>query len=157
MAEAVREYEKVLEQDPQNVSALRCLVRTHLDAGNLPQARQALERLRPQDFKNFRVRLVKAQLDAVEGKRALTLKEMDESVLKYADLMPFAALDAAEVYALLGEKEKAIEWLDRSMRKGDNRGEWFQRDPLLKNVREHPRFKQILDSIAYRREQRKKQ
>jgi len=156
MAEAVREYEKVLEQDPQNVSALRCLVRTHLDAGNLPQARQALERLRPQDFKNFRVRLVKAQLDAVEGKRALALKEMDESVLKYADLMPFAALDAAEVYALLGEKEKAIEWLDRSMRKGDNRGEWFQRDPLLKNVREHPRFRQIIDSIAYRREQRKK-
>jgi len=154
--EAEREQEKVLEQDPQNVAALRCLARTHLDAGNLQRARETLERLRPQDRENFRVRIVKAQLHAVEGKRALALKEMDESVLKYADLHPFSALDAAEIYAVLGEREKAIEWLDRAMRKGDDREEWFRRDPLLANVREHPRFKQILESIAYRREQRKK-
>jgi tetratricopeptide (TPR) repeat protein len=153
-AEAVREQEKVLEQDPQNVAALRCLARTHLDAGNLPLARRTLERLRPQDRENFRVRLVRAQLYAVERKRALALKEMDEPMLKYADLQPFAALDAAEIYAVLGEKDKAIEWLDRAMRKGDDRAEWFRRDPLLVSIREEPRFKQILDSIAYRRQQR---
>lgn len=156
-AEAVREYEKVLEQDPQNVTALRCLARAHLEAGKLAEARQMLARMRPSDEGNFRVRLLRAQLFAAEGKHTQARKEMDESVLKYADLMPFAALDAAEVYAMLGERDKAIEWLDRSMRKGDDRGEWFRRDPLLKNVREHPRFKQIIESIAYRREQRKKE
>jgi pimeloyl-ACP methyl ester carboxylesterase/tetratricopeptide (TPR) repeat protein/tRNA A-37 threonylcarbamoyl transferase component Bud32 len=154
IAEAKREQEKVLEQDPQNVAALRCLARTYVDTGEMPQARQTLERLRPEDRENFSVRLVRAQLHAVEGKRALALKEMDEQVLKYADLQPFASLDAAEVYAALGDKEKAIEWLDRSMRKGDGRAEWIQRDPLLAKVRNHPRFKQILDSIAFRRQQR---
>ncbi len=153
-AEAVRVYEVVLEQDPQNSTVLLCLARAYLDAGNLPKARQTLGRLRPQDASNFRVRMAKAQLHALEGKRALALKEMDEEVLKYADLQPFAALDAAEVYAVLGETDKAIEWLDRSMRKGDDRAAWLRIDPLLANVRQHPRFKQILNSMEFRRQQR---
>lgn len=153
-AEAVREHEKVLEQDPQNSTVIRCLARAYLDAGNLPEAWQALARLHPRDARNFRARIVKAQLHALEGKRAPALNEMDQEALKYADLQPFAALDAAEVYAVLGETDRAIEWLDRSMRKGDDRAAWLRIDPLLANVRQHPRFKQILNSMEFRRQQR---
>lgn len=156
-AEAIRVYEGVLEQDAQNSTVLRCLARAYLDAGDLPKARQALGRLRPLDAPNFRVRMARAQLHALEGRRALALKEMDEEVLKYGDLQPFAALDAAEVYAVLGETDKAIEWLDRSMRKGDGRVDWLRIDPLLANVRQHPRFEQILDSMEFRRQQRRLQ
>ncbi len=153
-AEAVREHEEVLGLDPQNSTVLRSLARAYLDAGNLPKAWQTLQRLRPGDAPNFRVRMAKAQLHAVEGKRALALKEMDEEVLKYADLYPFAALDAAEVYAVLGETDRAIEWVDRTVRKGDDRAHWLRIDPLLANVRQHPRFKQILNSMEFRRQQR---
>jgi DNA-binding winged helix-turn-helix (wHTH) protein/Tfp pilus assembly protein PilF len=153
-AEAVREHEKVLEQDPQNSTVLRCLARSYLDAGNLPEAWQTLARLQPRDARNFRARIVRAQLHALEGKRAMALNEMDEEALKYADLQPFAALDVAEVYAVLGETDRAIEWLDRSMRKGDDRAAWLRIDPLLANVRQHPRFKQILNSMEFRRQQR---
>jgi DNA-binding winged helix-turn-helix (wHTH) protein/Tfp pilus assembly protein PilF len=149
-AEAVRAFEVVLGQDPQNSTALVCLARANLDAGDVAEARQTLERLRPQDASNLRVRMAKAQLYAAEGKRSLALKEMDDKVLKYADLQPFAALDAAEFYALLGETEKAIEWLDRTMRKGDGRAHWLRIDPLLANVCQHPRFKQILKSLEVR-------
>jgi len=152
--EAVSEFKKVLEQDPRNSTTLRCLARAYLDAGNLPKARQTFARMRPQDAQNFRARMVRAQLHAVEGKGALALKEMDEEVLKHADLQPFAALDAAEAYAVLGETDRAIEWLDRSMRKGDDRAAWLRIDPLLANVRQHPRFKQILNSMEFRRQQR---
>jgi len=44
--------------------------------------------------------------------------------------------------------------LDRAVRGGDERAEYFRRDPLLANVRTHPRFQQILESITYRRQQR---
>jgi tetratricopeptide (TPR) repeat protein len=152
-AEALAQQAVVLEQDGTNVLALRCLARAHLDAGNLTQAKQTLARVRPQDRANFRVRILWAQVYALEGKSALAVKELDEEVLKYGDLQPVAALDVAEVYALLGEKEKAIEWLDRSMRKGDGRVDWIRRDPLLKNVRAHPRFQQILASMEFRRRQ----
>ena len=153
-AEAVREHEKALEQDPQNSTALRCLARAHLDAGNLAGAWQTLTRLQPRDAQNFRARMVKAQLHALEGEHAMARNEMDGEVLKYAELQPFAALDAAEVYAVLGETDKAIEWLDRSMRKGDDRADWLRIDPLLSNVRQHRRFKQILNSMEFRRQQR---
>ena len=124
-----------------------------MDMGDLVRARQALDKLRPQDKSNFRVRIVEAQYHALAGHRAQALKELDEQTLKYGDLNPFATLHVAEVYAVLGEKEKAIDWLDRAMRKGDGRADWIRRSPLLKNIREHPRFKQILESMDFRRKQ----
>lgn len=82
--------------------------------------------------------MAKAQLHAIEGNRAPALKKMDEAVLQYADLQPFAALDAAEVYAVLGDTDKAIERLDRSMRKGCGRVDRIHRGPLLAGIRERP-------------------
>lgn len=152
-SEAMREYEKVLEQDPQNVTALRCLARAYMDLGNLAMARMTLERIQAQDRHNFRVRLMWTHLLGLEGNRALAMKELDPEVVKYADVQPLATLDAAEAYAVLGEQEKAIDWLDRSMRKGDGRVDWIRRNPMLANVREHPRFKQIVASMEFRRQQ----
>ncbi len=45
----------------------------------------------------------------------------------------------------------------RAVNGGDERVEWFQRDPMLKGVHNHPRFQQILASVAARREQRWRQ
>ena len=47
--------------------------------------------------------------------------------------------------------------MDRAVRPGDDRVDWFRRDPLLVNVREHRRFQQIVNSMEFRREQRKKE
>ena len=55
---------------------------------------------------------------------------------------------------MTGEAAKALDWLDRAVRNGDERAEWFRRDPRLAGIRGQPRFKQILDSIEYRRRQR---
>ncbi len=154
-AAAIREYEKVLDQDPQNILALVNMSHAYLLGGNPGSTRAALNRARPQDRHNFYMRISWALLLASEGKRAESRKEMDAEVLKYAALSPYAALWAAEFYAILGEKEKAVEWLDQAMRIGDERAETFARDPLLASVRDHPRFKQILDSIAFHRQQRR--
>ena len=90
---------------------------------------------------------------ALEGKRQDAFREMDRDVLKYGELIFWASL-VSEFYAVLGEKAKALDWLERAVRVGDERAEWFQRDSLLANVRDEPRFRQILDSIRYRRQQR---
>jgi serine/threonine protein kinase/lipopolysaccharide biosynthesis regulator YciM len=152
IGESVRVYEEVLEQDAQNSSALHSLARAYMDMGDLVRARKTLDKIRPQDKSNYRVRIAEAQYHALAGHRAQALKKLDEQTLKYGDLNPFSTLHVAEVYAVLGEKEKAIDWLDRAMRKGDGRADWLRRDPLLKNVRQHPRFKQILESMEFRRQ-----
>ena len=153
-AGAIREQEAVLEQALENTYALQFLAHAHLDAGDVAQARQALERARPADRSNFRIRLGWALLLAREGNREQALRELDEEVLKYAGAVSWATIEAAECFALAGETSKALEWLDRAVRNGDERAEWFRRDPLLASIREHPRFQQALESIDYRRRQR---
>jgi len=49
-----------------------------------------------------------------------------------------------------GDPDTALSWLEAAIRGGDHRKSWFLVDPQLANVRLHPRFQQILGSIAAR-------
>jgi tetratricopeptide (TPR) repeat protein len=156
-AGAIREQEKILEQAPNNLFGIWYLSQAYMNAGELAKARAILERGRSVDPKNYLVREARALLLALEGKREEALKEMDEEVLKFAGASFQGTLKAAEFYTVLGETSKALEWLERTVRNGDERVDWFRRDPLLANLRNEPRFQQIVDSIAYRQKQRVKQ
>ncbi|MBI1786127.1 MAG: protein kinase [Acidobacteria bacterium] len=153
-AGAIREEERILEQDPHNLQGLTFLAHAYLASGDLPKARQTLQRARGEDRKNYRLRQYWALLLAMEGKRAEALVEMDGEVEAYAGVYFRGPLLAAEFYAVMGDTAKALEWLDRAVRLGDDREDWLRRDPLLASVRDHPRFQQILASVAYRRAQR---
>ena len=154
LAGAVRAQEKILESDPQNLYGIFFLARAYVDGNELRKARLTLESGRPSDRQLYMFRVMSALLLALEGNRTAALKEADTEVLKYAAVVPIFTYYLAEFYAILGESEKALEWLERAVRHGDERDEWFRRDPLLANLREHPRFQQIIASIAYRRQQR---
>jgi predicted Zn-dependent protease len=123
--------------------------------GNLAKAREVLTTARSLQPENYLGRVLWALLLAVEGRRADALQAMDAEVLKYGELNIATSL-VAEFYAVLGDRAKALEWLDRAVRAGDERAEWFERDPLLVNIRQEPRFRQIVDGIRIRQEQRRK-
>jgi Tfp pilus assembly protein PilF/predicted Ser/Thr protein kinase len=152
-AAAIRELEKVLEQAPGDVQTILGLAQVYFEQGEVRKARQALERWDPTRRQNYAVRLGWAMQFALEGKRQEALKEMDAEVLKYGGTFYTPALPVAEFYSVLGDTDKALEWLDKTVRLGDDRAEWFRRDPLLAKIRNQPRFQQILESIAYRRQQ----
>jgi serine/threonine protein kinase/pimeloyl-ACP methyl ester carboxylesterase/Tfp pilus assembly protein PilF len=153
-AAAVREFVGVLDQDAPNHFALKELARGHIETGDTRTARTFLERIRKSDRQNCRVRLGWALLYAREGRRRDALREMDAELLKYAEVNPNVTLEAAEFYALLGENSQALDWLEKAVRNGDERVEWFRRDPLLESIRNEFRFKSLLDSIAFRRQQK---
>jgi Flp pilus assembly protein TadD len=155
-AGAVREMGKVLDLAPGSVNGIALAV-AYLDAGDLPKARALLEQSRAVDKKNFVLRLAWAALLALEGKPADALEEMDTEVLKYAEISPLITVQAAEVYAVVGDKSKALDWLDRAVRNQDDRAEWFRRDPLLASIRQEPRFAEILEPIEHRKKQLGKQ
>ena len=154
-AGGIRELERVLEQDAQNVDGLAALARAHIEAGDLPKAHQTLDRAHADDRGNFGLRLQRATLLALEGKKDEASLEMDAGLLAFAGMYIFGPVAAAEFYAVMGDVDKALEWLDRAARLGDDREEYFRRNRLLTNLRAHPRFKQILDAVAYRRQQRR--
>ncbi len=154
-AAAVREFTSILDQDPQNQFALRELARGHIETGDTKTARIFLDRMRAEDRRNFRVRLAWALLYARERKRKEALREMDEQLQRYVDLNPRLTSEAAEFYCLLGESARALDWLEKAVRNGDERIEWFQRDPLLENIRADERFRSLLSSLAFRRQQQR--
>src|SRR5258706_4197509 len=120
-AGAVREESRILEQESSNYAALGVLAQAYLDSGDLRQARQALERVSDEGRKGYRIRPVSALLLALEKKREEALREMDADVQLYAGAHVFGPLRAAEFYAVMGDSAKALKWLDRGVRMGDDR------------------------------------
>ena len=152
---AIRELQKVLDQAPKNISAVRNLAHVHLDADNLAAARGLIESRRAEFSANYEWRSLNALLLAREGRRDEAIAAMDEDNLKFLGAAFTSTLDAAEFYALVGDTTKAIEWLERAIRNGDERAQWFRRNPRLAGIRTDQRFQQILASIDARRQQRK--
>jgi Tfp pilus assembly protein PilF len=152
-AASIREQQKVLEQDPQNMPALQYMVLASMTEGDAARARETLATALRLEPRNYTLRLLRALQFAIEGRRADALQAMDAEVLKYGELISFAS-NVAEFYAVLGDRPTSLEWLDRAVRAGDERADWFERDPLLANIRQEPRFRQIVDGIRDRRGQR---
>lgn len=153
-AEAIREFDKILEQDPRNLYALLRIAAVYLELNDLPSARRSLEALPAAGQKNFSAELTWAILLALEGKIPEAKKIVDEDTLKYAAMVPPVTLSAAQLFAVRGDHQTALDWLERAVRNGDERIEWFQRSRLLASLRDLPRFKQIRDSVILRRQQR---
>ncbi len=144
---SIRENEKTLEQNARNIYAITILAYAHLDRGDPAMARQTLGRARPEDRGNYVLRLTWALLLACERNAEGAHREADQEVLRWAELFPESPVFVAEVYSALGDTENALAWLEKGVRGGDRRKSWLLRDPHLANVRKHPRFQQILDSI----------
>jgi len=151
---ALRHARTLAEQAPNAVTGIISLSWLYMATEELSKARKLLEEKRALLGNNYHWRLAWALLLALENKREEALRAMDEETLRWADANFFVTLHAAEFYAVLGDTPKAIEWLDRAVRKGDERVGWFQKDPRLASIRNDPRFQRIIGSIQARRKQR---
>jgi Tfp pilus assembly protein PilF len=149
---AIGEIEKVLEQAPNNISAISWLAFAYLDSGNLTRLRTLLEERQSLFAKNYLWRQLWALLLAVEGRREQAIQAMDDETLKFAAAAFPSTIGVAEFYAVLGDTDRAIEWLERTVRNGDERTTWFRNSPRLATIRHDARFRRIIDSIESRRD-----
>ena len=151
LAGDIREQLRVLQQAPGNIASTGNLTLAYMDAGELEKARSLLEEKRSTFAGNYMWRSMWALLLAREGKNAEALRAMDEETLKFLDVAFVVTLEGAEFYAEIGDPTKAIEWLEKTVRNSDERVDWFRKDPALANIRQDPRFQQIIESIESHR------
>jgi tRNA A-37 threonylcarbamoyl transferase component Bud32/tetratricopeptide (TPR) repeat protein len=149
-AGAIKEAEKVLDQGPNNLLALRVAVKTRVNTGDVAGARTQLDARAAAAARNPLWKLTRAWMLAHAGEPAQAMAQLDEPTLKYASAAIPVTLDVAEIYASTGDTAKSIEWFERSVRNGDGRLAWFQRDPDLSAIRNDPGFQSILDSVTRR-------
>src|SRR5258706_2810565 len=76
-------------------------------------------------------------------------REESENALKklIATHQSDAAFQIAEVYAYRGDIENAFQWMDRAIRQRDPGAPEAKTDPLMKNLRQDPRFAELLKKM----------
>ena len=148
---ALHELSTVLEQAPNNISAVWWLMLTYLDNGETPQARALLEQKREIFGDNYFWREAWALLLAAEGQPDAARAAMAEDTLKFAAAAFPATAGVAEFYALVGDTAKALEWIERSVRNGDERTSYFRRSRRLASIHGDSRFKGIIEPVELRR------
>jgi non-specific serine/threonine protein kinase len=72
--------------------------------------------------------------------------EWAERALALEGEEPQVLYNVACVYALLGEAEKSVDCLEKSITHGWGQREWIEHDPDLASVRDHPRFRALMQT-----------
>jgi TolB-like protein/Flp pilus assembly protein TadD len=173
--EAERQGRQAVELDPLSVTAQGNLARVLFYAGKLDEAdaaaRKAAE-LQPASASSHRwqtliaaqrgdgeTALREAQLEPDEGYRRFELAlaqyvrgDRSAADAALADLVANGrdnlAYQIAEVYAVRGEKDKAFEWLQISFDNHDTGTLTLLVDPLLRGLRDDPRYKTFLAKLG---------
>jgi tetratricopeptide (TPR) repeat protein len=145
--EALAMARKLLASDSTFIGGYRLRGLAYLQQGKFEEAAkvgQDCHRVVPAcDDRSYR-----AYVDAVIGRQAEALKVVDtlEAQWKQQEI-PGIAMDLATVYAGLGEKEKALGWLERGTETHAFMG-YVGIEPTYSSLRGEPRFKAVLKKIG---------
>ena len=146
--EAMAHFSKAAELDPNNPWTRWFLGRSYLFKGMPQRGIEEMEtalRLSPDDplglgFVGYAY--------AVTGRRADALKilqRLDElQKHRFVSTMP-----RVYVYAGLGDKDKAFEWLEKAYQERSDSLAWFKFDPESKSLHDDPRFAPLMRKIGF--------
>jgi hypothetical protein len=85
---------------------------------------------------------------AVSGRQETARKFLD-MLMELRTRRYFDAYYIALIYAGLGEKDKAFEWLNKGFEERGSCLIWLKTDPSLKILRSDPRYRQILKKMGW--------
>ena len=80
------------------------------------------------------------------GEHARALEWADR-VLSMAPEEAAVLYNVACAYALLGETDKSIDFLEKAFLQGYSHKVWMEKDPDFSSVRDHPRFKALMQNL----------
>jgi TolB-like protein len=133
LEEAIVSYKKVLELNPQFPRAHIFLGEVYLLQGKPELALAEMPQEQDEAWRNFGLILTYEALDRK--------KEVDKLLSDYIIKFPKDhAYQIAEIYAFQGEKDKALEWLEKSYLAKEPGLTFLKGDPLLKNLKNDPRY-----------------
>ncbi|MEP6923793.1 MAG: protein kinase [Pyrinomonadaceae bacterium] len=84
---------------------------------------------------------------AAKGETEEARANITERALQMARADHDMAYWTASAYALLGDKDAALEWLERAIKLGNENIGWFERDSNLDSLRDDPRFVELMQRI----------
>ena len=132
--------QKSLELSPRALSSHEIRGELFLAQGHLQEASQEMDKEARGPWQDFGLALIGHAL----GNRAASDAALARLTTQSAN---GAAFQIAQVYAYRGEADQAFHWLNRAARQHDGGVGHFKVDWLLKNLRQDPRYRQLLKSV----------
>lgn len=138
--EAILSFKKALEVDPLFQRAHLYQGRNYLLLGKMDLALKGMQQENNELFKTFGLALTYYALGRKQEADE-TLKEFRD---KYENNWSYLL---AELHAFRGEKDLAFTWLETAYHKKDSWLFWVKSDPLLKNLKNDPRYNAFLKKM----------
>jgi len=172
--EAIELRKQAIATDPLQASSYVVLGTLLYEAERYEEANAALQKARELNPQHAFVHSILGRILLAQGHPQEALVEMqretaDSSKLHLASLVYYSlgrhqasdvalreligthandgAFEIAEVYAYRGEVDKALEWLDRAYQQHDSGLIDLKVDPLLKGLRQNPRYIELLKKM----------
>jgi TolB-like protein/tetratricopeptide (TPR) repeat protein/predicted Ser/Thr protein kinase len=147
-AEAEQEMRQALVDNPNQFKALGFLGAALYYQGKLDEAETVVKRAEElgRDNPDQNPRLIAAFVYAARGER----DRIDPGIFQRR---PEEVVDGDDaywiggVYALLGERERALTWLRRTVALGNHDYPWFQRDKNWEKLRGDPEYQRIMEQV----------
>jgi serine/threonine protein kinase/Flp pilus assembly protein TadD len=151
MQEAEQEMRPLVAANPDHFKALAYFGSILYYQGKLDEAQPILDRSvqLSRDVDDDSARMMAAFLYASRHQR----DKIDSRLLRY---QPVQLVDGdgaywlAGIYALLGDRQHALDWLRRTVALGDVNYPWFERDKNFDSLRADPEYQKIMAEVRQR-------
>jgi tetratricopeptide (TPR) repeat protein len=148
--DAVPSFRKFYEFDTKSVYG-RCFYALALFmSGKESEAIPLTDQMAKDNPDHFNTRYMMFTRYALEGKKEKALSMFTEAAQTFAEWDTTASWIATQNYALVGENQKALDWLEYSVDRGFiNYPFLAEYDPFLENIRGEPRFKKLMERVKH--------
>jgi adenylate cyclase len=146
--DAIQQFSKAVELNPNDAWAHIGLGRAYLGKGMGQRAIEEMEVAHRDEPDNPLVMGILGYGYAVTGRRGDALKSL-ETLDEIEKKHYVSRIARAYVYAGLGDKDKAFEWLEKAYQERSDSLAWFRKDPESKSLQADSRFAVLMRKIGF--------
>jgi serine/threonine-protein kinase len=145
--EALAELDRGEKLEPDHPLIKFFRARVLFYRGDVDAAQRLLENVLEDHPKMDGIRPFLAACLAEQGKRDEALAILSPKVREIAAADHDIAYWLGSAYALLGDEDAALHWLETANKLGNENYQWFKRDRNWASLREHPKYKQLMANL----------
>ena len=156
-AEAVKLYEKALELDPDAYNIAQLIPQIYVSLGDREGARRATERAMRAVGRHLELNPDDLNAQIWQASNLMTLGRTEEGMRLAEGVMnsgtrdPRVFYNGACFYSKAGEIDRALDALEQSVNAGYSVPNWLHQDSDLDNIRDHPRFAELIERVEQNR------